>query len=108
MNLINDNRCICGTCNGTGYIDTPDELPTELDSDEFRQAWAEWLAYRRKARLKKYRQPERQLKRLASLGAARAIAAIQYSIEMEYQGIHEGKVKPVAGDIDSLFKEAGF
>lgn len=68
-------------------------VPSELDGEEFRVAWAEWLQYRRqrKPKLSAYTEigVKKQFKALATLGKERAIAAIDFSIAQNYQGIFE-------------------
>ena len=59
-------------------------------SDEFAEAWAEWETHRREIR--KTITPttrKKQLKALADIGEARAIAAIAHSIEKGWTGIFE-------------------
>jgi uncharacterized protein YdaU (DUF1376 family) len=66
-------------------------LPPELDSEPFRGAWSEWLAYRTEDKKKPAtpRSQEMQLKKLAKIGPARAVAAIEHSIANGWQGIFE-------------------
>lgn len=66
-------------------------VPPTLDTDAFRAAWEEWIAYRRERRLPAYKPIglNRQLARLAKWGPARAVAAIEFSICQNYQGIFE-------------------
>lgn len=67
-------------------------LPAGLDQPEFKRAWCDWQRH-----LKEKRRPvtqiakERQLAKCSRLGVARAVAAIDYSIENNYQGIFEPK-----------------
>lgn len=66
--------------------------PPELDTPAFRSAWAGWETHRREIR--KRLTPlavTTQLKQLASLGPARAVAAIEHSIANGYTGIYEPK-----------------
>jgi hypothetical protein len=66
------------------------EVPKELDSEEFKEAWARWTDHRKE--LRKPITPSSaaaQFKKLASWGVARAIAAIDRSIEAGWQGIFE-------------------
>lgn len=68
-----------------------------FDSSEFQEAWKEWVKHKRE--LKKPLTPtsqRAQIKRLAGMGEARAIAAIQHSIENGWQGIFEAK--PIAAN----------
>lgn len=72
------------------------DLPSNLDTPEFRQAWELWLAYRKERRLAAYKPIglTRQLNALAAFGPASAIAAIEQSIQQNYQGLFP---KPVKG-----------
>jgi hypothetical protein len=66
------------------------EIPTELDTTEFRQAWGQWVKHR--AEIGKKLRPtstQQQLSRLKGFGHDRAIAAINHSIANGWQGIHE-------------------
>jgi hypothetical protein len=66
-------------------------FPTELQTEEFKAAWASWLDYRKQRRLKDY-VPfgiDAQFKRLKKMGVARAVDAINYSMAQDYQGIFE-------------------
>jgi len=70
------------------------ELPPELDTVEFGNAWAEWEQHRRE--IKKKLTPmaaKRQINSLAKMGFSQAIAAIHFSIEKGYTGIFEAKSK---------------
>jgi hypothetical protein len=64
-------------------------LPAELDCQEFREAWDEWIADRRDRRLPRYtaRAERMQLRRLEEMGAAGAVEAIKWSITQGYKGI---------------------
>lgn len=76
---------------GETPLQTPFRLPTCLQTLAFRKAWDEWITYRVKAK------PEtlaRQLKRLAKMGEARAIAAIQHTIEKGWTGLREPEPEP--------------
>lgn len=80
--------------NGASSIEsklTEIHLPPELDSDEFVAAWDDWIAFRRERKIRAYqpRGAKVQLLILAEMGQTRAIAAIQYSIAQQYQGIYE-------------------
>ena len=72
------------------------DLPENLDTPEFRQAWADWLAYRKERRLAAYKPIglARQLNALAAFGPQSAIAAIEQSMAQNYQGLFP---KPVKG-----------
>lgn len=72
-------------------------IPAELDTEEFRVAWAAWEKHRRE--IKKTLTPttlERQFKTLLGFGVARAIRALENSIEQGYTGIVEPR-GPVPG-----------
>ena len=67
-------------------------LPSELDTPEFADAWAEWEQYRREA--KKTLTPttvKRQLAMLTKLGSDFAIEAISQSIEAGWVGLFAPK-----------------
>lgn len=68
-------------------------LPSPLDTPEFRAAWAEWLAYRKERRLAGYKPIglAKLLNRLAAMGAAGAVAALEHSMSQNYQGVWEPK-----------------
>ena len=72
------------------------DLPSNLDTPEFRAAWADWLAYRKERRLAAYKPIglARQLNALAAFGPQSAIAAIEQSMAQNYQGLFP---KPVKG-----------
>ncbi len=81
------------------------EIPESLDSQEFRDAWAEWCQHRREKRKPiTPTQQSRALKELSKLGRDRAIAAIEYSISKGWQGVYEekenghGKPKPTPAE----------
>ena len=69
------------------------EMPTELDCPEFRQAWADWFAYRREKKLSIWKQStiDRKFIELAEMGQAGAIAAINQSISNGWHGIFPPK-----------------
>ena len=76
------------------------ELPTELDTPEFRAAWELWLAYRRERRLATYKPIglKRQLNALAAFGPQSAIAAIEQSMAQNYQGLFpKAVIEPATG-----------
>jgi hypothetical protein len=61
-------------------------------SDQFKETWNDWIQHRiqKKKKLTQISQ-SRQLKKLASWGEDRAIAAINLSIEKNWEGIFEPK-----------------
>jgi len=73
-------------------------IPQELDSPEFLEAWLYWVAFRTEKRRKLVSSSAaKQLKTLAKMGPARAIMAIDNSIEQGYTGLYEpnaGKQTP--------------
>lgn len=67
-------------------------FPQKLDTPLCRASWAEWIAYRKDAKIKPYKSEasiKQQLSRLSELGPERMVAAIRYSIAQGYQGIYE-------------------
>lgn len=71
------------------------ELPPDLDTPDFRQAWSDWWAYRRERRLPVYKPStiQQQFREFRQWGVANAIAAIRESIRQNYQGVFEPKPK---------------
>ena len=71
---------------------TRDYIPESLDSEPFRNAWGEWLEYRRQR--KQSLTPAtigKQLKKLAAWGPVVAVQSIEQSIEHGWQGLFELK-----------------
>lgn len=68
-------------------------LPFELDTVGFREAWKDWFAYRREAKLPTWKPVTitAKLKSLAEIGSDRSIAAIRNSIENGLHGIYPAK-----------------
>lgn len=68
-------------------------LPAELETEAFRAAWADWLAYRRECRVSKYkpRALAAQLATLAEWGHDVAIESIRQSIRQQWRGLFELK-----------------
>ena len=63
-------------------------IPEGLDSEDFQEAWSDWLAYRRERRLSvKPMTLERQLKKLAEIGPEAAAACIDQSITNGWAGL---------------------
>lgn len=77
------------------------ELPTELRTPGFLRAWFAWCDYRARKRCKVSSDAcSLQLSKLAKFGPDVAIAAIQTSIENDYQGLFPEKVgRMIAGRI---------
>ena len=71
----------------------PSIFPANLDVPAFRQAWAEWFAYRRERNLASWkpRTIAAKLEQLADWGPTRAVEAIRTSIREGWQGIFEPK-----------------
>lgn len=68
-------------------------LPEELRTRDFIKAWFEWCDYRLANRKKISRQAcALQLKKLAKFGPQIAIAAIERSIENDWQGLFPERV----------------
>jgi DNA-binding MarR family transcriptional regulator len=68
------------------------EVVLPFDSELFRTSWREWQQHRIEKKKKLTPTSERlQLKRMASWGEERAIAAINLSIEKNWEGIFEPK-----------------
>jgi len=79
-----------------GVVDLPD-IPTELDSPEFKVIWSEWQRHRKEKRQTLTPTAvRRQLKELAKIGKERAISAIEYSISQSWTGIYEPGVQAAA------------
>lgn len=66
-------------------------VPSGLNTEDFRSAWADWEEQRRALKHKPYtvKGLQGQLNRLEVWGHDRAIAAIRYSIAQSSQGIYE-------------------
>jgi len=66
------------------------ELP--FQSEEFKNSWGEWISYKKQRKQKFVAASQvKILKKLKLIGEARAIAAIEASIEGCWQGIYEPK-----------------
>lgn len=70
-----------------------ESFPVNLETDAFRQAWGEWLEYRRERRLTIYkpRSVSAQIKELSEWGEAAAITSIRDSIRQQWQGLFPPK-----------------
>lgn len=65
-------------------------IPESIDSPEFREAWASWIAHRKEKREPiRFTSATRQLKQLAAMGPARAIACIEHTIFKGWTGLRE-------------------
>jgi hypothetical protein len=67
----------------------PPTFPPPLDTDAFRAAWADWMAYRQERRLRTLlpRSVSEKLAEMAAWGEPAAIAAVRQSIGNGWQGI---------------------
>lgn len=83
--------------NETDVTKPAQEFPPALDTEAFRAAWELWRKYRAERHLPAWKPLtiRTQLAKLAELGEARAIAAIDHSIAQAYQGIYEPKAGQV-------------
>jgi len=71
------------------------EIPTSLDTPEFRTTWADWVQHRlEKKKPLKPTTIKKQFCELEKMGVTRAIAAIDYSILRSWEGIFEDKSPP--------------
>jgi hypothetical protein len=99
-----------GSLRGENDVDLI-EFPAELNSTEFREAWAEWVRYRQQAKIKNAKYTKIGRKRILKMCAEMRdpIAAIAFSIAQGYQGIFEPgragrpKVDHSAHDDDEVF-----
>jgi hypothetical protein len=68
-------------------------LPAELETEAFRAAWADWLAYRRECKVSTYkpRAMAAQLATLAEWGHDVAVESIRQSIRQQWRGLFEPK-----------------
>ncbi|MCC5790934.1 MAG: hypothetical protein JJT75_14990 [Opitutales bacterium] len=70
-----------------------DIIPAALDTQAFREAWAEWLQDRRERRIPMTPRARRMaLKKMESWGPDTAVAAIEHSIIGGYKGIFQAPV----------------
>ena len=68
-------------------------LPAGLETEAFRAAWADWLAYRRECKVSPYkpRAMAAQLAMMAEWGQDVAIESIRQSIRQQWRGLFEPK-----------------
>ena len=68
-------------------------LPAELETETFRAAWADWLAYRRECKISPYkpRALAAQMAMMAEWGHDVAIESIRQSIRQQWRGLFEPK-----------------
>jgi hypothetical protein len=77
-------------------IANPPPIPVNLQTPEFDAAWEDWLRHLTEKRKKPTSLAiERQLKKLSDMGPQRAIAALEYSMEKNWQSIFEDAAAPV-------------
>ncbi len=78
-------------------------MPLELSTPDFRDAWKDWLAYRKEIRKPlKPRSLRSQLSHLATFGADVATEAIREAIRNQWQGLFPEKVQTRRGGADPL------
>jgi len=75
------------------------KIPDQLKGDAFVAAWNQWVRYRKERKLQAYKPMglKAQFTKLATMGAAKAIQAIEFSISQNYQGIYEDRTRNSAG-----------
>lgn len=70
------------------------EIPLLLNTPEFKEAWELWQQHRKEIRHSLTPSTIRlQLKKLEKMGASKAIASINQSVENGYQGLFEPSYK---------------
>ena len=80
-------------------------IPPELDTPEFREAWAEWQQHKRERRnTLTPTGARRALKKLAAMGPVRAVAAIHHSVASNYQGIFEPKGQSMPSGNETVYE----
>jgi hypothetical protein len=71
-------------------VDLSEVLPEEFLTDRFRSSWESWVKHRTEIRKPlKQTQVRSQLKMLESIGESRAVAMIDYTVAMGWQGLRE-------------------
>ncbi len=85
-------------------------LPENLDTPEFRAAWADWLAYRKMYRIRTYKPigAKRVLAMLAEFGPQSSIEAIKRSMDAHYQGLFPKPVLEPAKGTSRPAKKVGW
>ena len=81
------------------------EVPSELDTPEFHQAWEEWQAFQKE--IKKPITPtssKKQLKQLADYGVKGAIESIEQSIAKGWKGLFDPPAKKFPFNLRHFFK----
>lgn len=70
-------------------------FPENLKSDKFKESWLKWIQHLSQKRKKPTGLAvEMQLKKLSLFGELKAIESINQSIEQNWQGLFEPKIKP--------------
>ena len=73
-----------------------DELPEELRTTEFKEAWADWIAYRKEiGHPLKPTTMKTQLKQLAGWGATNAVLSLRTSISRSWRGFFPPEQKDI-------------
>jgi len=77
---------------GSGDDPNSNQIPDQLNTEQFLQAWSDWLTHRtQKKKPLTELQAKKKLAELAEMGSERATAAINHSIGQGWQGIFEPK-----------------
>jgi len=85
-----------GRKEGKGKEEEKIEIDLPYESDEFAEAWNDWVIYRREKKKKLTPSTiKMQLKKLGSIGEIRAIKMITCSIEKGWEGLFEENVSNV-------------
>ena len=70
-------------------------FPSELDNDQFKSAWSQWIQFRREIKKKLPASTiSKQLAKLATFGSAKAIQSIENSISNGWQGLFDPEQRP--------------
>jgi len=99
-----DKHCSSNAPSINGYFtettrieSDPYPIPENIRTQRVVKLWGQWLEHlKQKSKTPTILAAEMQLKKLSTMGEARAIAAIEASIEGNWQGIYEpkGELKP--------------
>lgn len=74
------------------------DLPTNLQTDEFREAWEMWAQHRREKKCSLTpTSAKMQLKKFSQFGPEIAIQAIEQAIEKGWQGCFPEKIQAASG-----------
>ncbi len=80
-------------------VNKPPTVPLAFDTVQFITAWGEWLEYKKQRREKLTNITiKKQMKQLAGMGEAEAIATIDYSISKGWRGLYQ----PDKRDLDRM------